>query len=75
MATLTKIQLAALSVDQRLTLVGDIWDSLGDVEQTLPILEWHREILQKRLAAAELAPNASIRWKDARAKLVKKWLS
>ena len=75
MATLTKSDLAALSVEERFALVDVIWESFGDSHEPLPPPDWHREVLDKRLAAAELAPQATITWQEARAKLTKKWLS
>jgi len=74
MATLTKIQIAALSVEQRLALLDDLWDSLGDAQDAFSPPDWHQQVLEKRLAAAEQAPQASISWQEARAKLAKKWL-
>jgi putative addiction module component (TIGR02574 family) len=75
MATLTKSEIAALSVDERFALVDNIWESFGETPETLSPPDWHREVLEKRLAAAELAPEASISWEEAREKLAGKWLS
>jgi putative addiction module component (TIGR02574 family) len=75
MATLTKSEIAALSVDERFALVDDIWESFGEIQEPQSPPEWHRDIVEKRLAAAELNPQASIPWEEVRAKLTKKWLS
>lgn len=75
MATLTKSDIAALSVDERLALLDDIWESFGDTEEPISHPDWHDEVLEKRLAAAEAAPEATISWDEARAKLAQKWLS
>jgi len=43
-----------LSVDQRLELIGLLWDSIPDEE--LPLPDWHRQELERRLQAAETNP-------------------
>lgn len=75
MGTLTKSDIASLSLDERLALLDRIWESFGDTEEPISPPDWHREIIEKRLAAAELSPQASIPWEEARAKLAQKWLS
>ena len=68
MATLTKTDIAALSLDERLALLDNLWESFEDAPEPLPPPDWHGEILEKRLAAAELAPEATISWEEARAR-------
>ena len=75
MATLTKSEIAALSVDERFALLDNIWESFGESEEPLTPPDWHREVLDRRLAAAERSPQASMTWKEARTKLAEKWLS
>ena len=43
-------QLSQLPVSERLELVQDLWDSIGDSREQLPIQEWHRELVKARLA-------------------------
>ena len=43
-----------LSVEEKLRLVEEIWDSIGD---DLPIPEWHRQELDRRLAAHDANPD------------------
>lgn len=75
MATLTKSDIAALSVEQRLALIDDLWESIESPIEAQPIPEWHREILDKRIADADQFPERSVPWELARAKLAQKWLS
>jgi putative addiction module component (TIGR02574 family) len=49
MAGLTKSEIAALSPDERLTLIGDLWESLG-APQDAAIDARHRQIVEQRLA-------------------------
>jgi putative addiction module component (TIGR02574 family) len=57
------------SVDDRLRLIGEICDSLPP-ESLDEIPEWHKEILDQRLAEAEANPQSFIPWKEALEKLL-----
>ena len=46
-------QLSQLPVSERLDLVQDLWDSIGESREELPIQEWHRELVKSRLAELE----------------------
>ena len=48
-----------LTLDERLALLGRVWDSLLDAGPP-PIPDWHRPILRERIAAADADPQASI---------------
>lgn len=43
-------QILQLPPGQRLQLVEDIWDSLALSEASVPVPEWHRAELDRRLA-------------------------
>ena len=49
-----------LTVKQRLELIGKLWDGIPDSINALPVPEWHREELERRLAAADADPDAAI---------------
>jgi putative addiction module component (TIGR02574 family) len=55
-----------LSPEERLRLIGDIWDSISDSDQT-EIPQSHREELDRRLADASACAGAS--WEEVRARL------
>jgi len=65
----TELLKTPLSVEQRLQLIGELWDSIPDSTESLPIPEWHREELEKRLAAADATPEAAIPWEDVKRRL------
>ena len=46
-------ELARLPVAERLELVQQLWDSIADSQEQLPIQEWHRELIRARLADFE----------------------
>lgn len=43
-------QLAQLPVAERLELVQELWDSIGESRDQLPVQEWHRQLALARLA-------------------------
>jgi putative addiction module component (TIGR02574 family) len=61
-----------LSVDQRLDLIALLWDSIPDSLEELPVPEWHRRELEKRLAAADADPSAGIPWEEVKRRLREK---
>ncbi|NOZ39271.1 MAG: addiction module protein [Planctomycetes bacterium] len=42
-------QLSQLPLSERLELVQDLWDSIGNLRDKLPVQDWHRELVQARL--------------------------
>ena len=61
-----------LSVEQRLELIGELWDSIPDSVDELPVPDWHREELERRLAAADADPDAAIPWEQVKKRLREK---
>jgi putative addiction module component (TIGR02574 family) len=59
-----------LSVQQRLELIGELWDSIPDSLDALPVPEWHREQLERRLATADADPGAAIPWEEVKRRLL-----
>lgn len=57
-----------LSVEEKLTLLGRLWDSILD-QGPPPIPNWHRAILQQRIQSAEANPEASISLEELRTEL------
>jgi putative addiction module component (TIGR02574 family) len=65
--TIQDLGIDRLSVEHRLRLIGEIWDSLST--ESIPIPESHREELDRRLAAADADPAAGRPWEEVRARL------
>ncbi len=62
--------LSHLTVPQRLDLIGRLWDSIPDDDASGPAMpDWHREELDRRLAAADAAPEQGIPWEQVKAEL------
>ena len=68
--TLTESEqfIATLSVAERLNLLDQVWDSLRDNGATITP-QWHLDEIQRRIAAADANPTASISLEDFRKQL------
>jgi len=75
MPTLTKLQIDALTVDEKLKLIDDLWESFKYPSEVFSPPEWHRELLDRRIEESDRFPEKSIPWETAKAELAKKWLS
>ena len=51
-------EILALPLPERVRLVGAIWDSISSVPEALPLTQWQREELDRRLAEFEADPEA-----------------
>lgn len=59
-----------LTVEQRLELIGELWDSIPDSLDELVLPEWHRQELERRVAAADADPDAAIPREQVKKRLV-----
>jgi putative addiction module component (TIGR02574 family) len=50
-------EVAGLSPDQRLELIGELWDSLATAPDSVPVSEAQRAELARRVAAHRAAPD------------------
>jgi len=46
-------EILALPIQERIRLVGAIWDSISVIPEVLPLTQWQREELDRRLAEFE----------------------
>jgi putative addiction module component (TIGR02574 family) len=51
-------EILALPVEERVRLVEAIWDSISAAPEALPLTQWQREELDRRLAEFEADPQA-----------------
>jgi putative addiction module component (TIGR02574 family) len=66
---LPELDVNQLTIPQRLELIALLWDSIPDSMEALPIPAWHQQELERRLAAADAAPEAGIPWKQVNDRL------
>jgi putative addiction module component (TIGR02574 family) len=60
-------QILQLPPNERLQLLEDIWDSLAVTPEDVPVPDWHREELDRRLD--QPAPGPGLTWDETRKKL------
>ena len=60
-------QILQLPPDQRLQLVESIWDSLARSAHDVPVPDWHRAELDRRLADG--AEEATLSWEEVQQRL------
>ena len=61
----------ALNIDEQIEYVQSLWDRIAASEDRVPVPDWHREILDERLADLQANPNAGRPWEEVRAELTK----
>jgi putative addiction module component (TIGR02574 family) len=59
-------EILQLSIDERIRLAQDIWDSIAAVPEAISLTQAQREELDRRLAAYEENPDEGIPWEDFR---------
>lgn len=69
MSTIDFAQLRRLSVEERLQLVQDLWDSIAEDTPDLPLSDEQRQELDHRLADYDRDPSRGIPWEEARGRL------
>ena len=65
----TIADLLALSVPERLQIVGDIWDSVAAAPQAVPLTEEQKQELDRRLEAFHRDPEAGSPWDEVKARI------
>ena len=56
----TRTEIEELSTDERLRLIGDVWDTLEEAADSMALSDDHREILERRIASLERNPEATV---------------
>ena len=60
-----------LNIDEQVEYVQALWDRISAKEDRVAVPEWHRQILDERLADLEADPDAGRPWEEVRADLFK----
>ncbi|MFO0863972.1 MAG: addiction module protein [Gemmataceae bacterium] len=70
--TLKSLGIDRLSVEERMRLLEEIWDSIAEEQPDLPLTEAQRQDLDRRIDAYEANPNAGSPWEEVKARLLEK---
>ncbi len=64
------IDFSKLTVSERIELVGAIWDSIPEDDESLDLTEDELKQLRKRLAEYRADPKSGLAWEDVRERLL-----
>jgi putative addiction module component (TIGR02574 family) len=68
-AALQLLGIDRLSIADRMRLVEEIWDSIANESNTVDVPDWHKQIIEERLAECGANPENQISWDDARLRI------
>ncbi len=67
--SLKSLGIDRLSVEDRLALVEDLWDSIAEDSAATSLTDAQRAELERRLADHEANPNDVVPWEDVKASI------
>jgi putative addiction module component (TIGR02574 family) len=67
--SIVRKEIQSLSVSDRLRLLEEIWDSLVETPEAVPVTEAQRKELARRRRAHARNPSAAKSWAEVRARL------
>ena len=59
-----------LSADEKIDYVQDLWDRIATEPDDLPLLDWHLQIVEERLAAHRDHPEQVVTWEEAETEIL-----
>ena len=62
-------QVFELTLSEKLQLLEDLWDSIAQVPEQIPVLDWQKEELTKRKAAYLQNLNSGSSWEAAKERI------
>ncbi len=68
--TVKSLGLDQFSVAERILLVEEIWDSIAEEAEEVPLTNAQQQDLERRLAAHEANPKAGSSWEEVKARLL-----
>lgn len=71
--TLEALGIDRLSVDERIALVQQIWDSIAADPDRVPLTEAQRRELERRADDDDAHPDDTIPWEQVKAEALARW--
>jgi putative addiction module component (TIGR02574 family) len=62
-------QVFELTLSEKLQLLEDLWDSIAQAPEQLPVLDWQKEELAQRKAAYLQNPDSGSSWEAAKERI------
>ena len=64
-------QLEALSVSERIQIVEDLWDSIARTNADLPVPQWQKDELDRRMECYLRDPDSGETWDQVKQSILK----
>jgi putative addiction module component (TIGR02574 family) len=64
---LTPDEICQMTVAERLELIGQVWDTLVETPEAVEVPQWHKDVLEERLAALDRDPSQLVPFDEAMA--------
>ena len=61
-----------LSLEEKIDYVQSLWDRIAVDADTVPLTDWQKKVLDRRLADLERNPDIGVPWEEVRARLRQK---
>ncbi len=71
--TIQALGIDRLSVDERISLAQQIWDSIAAEADRTPLTDPQRQELERRADQADANPNDAIPWEQVKADALARW--
>ena len=71
--TLQSLGIDRLSVDERIELVKQIWDSITAESEGAPLSEAQRQELERRADDDDANPDDTVAWEQVKAEALARW--
>ena len=70
--SLKSLGIERLGIEERLTLVEEIWDSIAADSAAIPLTQAQRDELDRRIAEHEANPDDVVSWEEVKSTLTKR---
>lgn len=70
--SLKSLGIERLGLEERLTLVEELWDSIAADSAAVPLTEAQRVELDRRIAEHEASPDDVVPWEEVRASITER---
>lgn len=62
--------IAEMPIEERIQLVEDLWDSIAELPESVPVPDWHKDELDRRLDAYHANPAEGTPWSELKEELL-----
>jgi len=70
--SLKSLGIDRLGIEERLTLVEELWDSIAADSSAIPLTQTQRDELDRRIAEHEANPDDVVSWEEVKSTLTKR---